>query len=90
MGGDENPCPPASGRVELTWKTVHGIRKRYGFMIWVVRTLVPYKRFQRRLVDSLGQAPVYRSRVAEVRGHLSGHTVLEDRLRYPLMARAYR
>lgn len=76
--------------VTLTWRTVHRILKRHGFMVRIVRKPVPYKRFQRRHVDSLWQADVYKFRIAGVRGHIYVHTVLDDRSRYLVMARAYR
>jgi putative transposase len=76
--------------VELSWRTVHRVLKRHGFMVRVVRKPVPYKRFQRRLVDSLWQVDVYKFRIAGVRGHIYVHTVLDDRSRYLVMARAYR
>jgi transposase InsO family protein len=59
-------------------------------MVRVVQKPVPYKRFQRRHVDSLWQADVYKFRIAGVRGHVYVHTVLDDRSRYIVMARAYR
>jgi transposase InsO family protein len=59
-------------------------------MVRVVRKPVPFKRFQRRLVDSLWQADVYKFRIAGVRGHVYVHTILDDRSRYLVMARAYR
>ncbi len=59
-------------------------------MVRVVRRPVPFKRFQRRLVDSLWQAAVYKFRIARVRGHVCLYTILEDRSRYLAVARAYR
>jgi transposase InsO family protein len=58
-------------------------------MVRVVRKPVPFKRFQRRHVDSLWQADVYQFRIARVRGHVYVHTILDDRSRYLVMARAY-
>lgn len=75
--------------VELSWRTVHRIPKRNGFMVRIVRKPVPYKRFQRRHVDSLWQADVYKFRIAGVRGKVYVHTILDDRSRYLVMARAY-
>jgi hypothetical protein len=54
--------------VELSWRTVHRVLKRHGFMVRVVRKPVPCKRFQRRLVDSLWQADVYKFRIAGFEG----------------------
>ena len=51
---------------------------------------MPFKRFQRRHVDSLWQADVYKFRIAGVRGHVYVHTILDDRSRFLVMARAYR
>jgi putative transposase len=76
--------------VRVSWRTVHRVLKRHGFMDRVVRKPVPFKRFQRRLVDSLGQVDVYKFRIAGVRGHVYLHTILDDRSRYLVMARAYR
>jgi putative transposase len=76
--------------VQLSWRTVHRVLKRHGFMVRVVRKPLPFKRFQRRLVDSLWQVDVYKFRIAGVRGHVYLHTVLDDRSRYLVMARAYR
>jgi putative transposase len=76
--------------VSMSWRTVHRILKRHGFMVRVVRKPVPFKRFQRRCVDSLWQADVYKFRIAGVRGHVYLHTLLDDRSRYLVMARAYR
>lgn len=75
--------------VQLSWKTVHRILKRHGFMVRVVRKPLPFKRFQRRHVDSLWQVDVYKFRIAGVRGHTYVHTILDDRSRYLVMARAY-
>jgi putative transposase len=76
--------------VRLSWRTVHRVLKRHGFMVRVVRKPIPFKRFQRRLVDSLWQADVYKFRIAGVRGHVYLHTILDDRSRFLVMARAYR
>ena len=75
--------------VQLSWRTVHRILKRHGFMVRVVRKPLPFKRFQRRHVDSLWQVDVYKFRIAGVRGHVYVHTVLDDRSRYLVNARAY-
>jgi transposase InsO family protein len=75
--------------VEVSWRTVHRILKRHGFMVRVVRKPLPFKRFQRRHVDSRWPADVYKFRIAGVRGHVYVHTVLDDRSRYLVMARAY-
>ena len=76
--------------VAISSSTVHRILKRHGFMVRIVRKPVPFKRFQRRHVDSLWQADVYKFRIAGVRGHVYLHTILDDRSRYLVMARAYR
>lgn len=76
--------------VQVSWVTVHRVLKRHGFMVRVVRKPKPFKRFQRRHVDSLWQVDVYKFRIAGVRGHTYVHTILDDRSRYLVMARAYR
>jgi hypothetical protein len=76
--------------VRVNWGTVHRILKRHGFMVRVVRKPLPFKRFQRRYVDSLWQADVYEFRIAGGKGKVYVHTVLDDRSRYLVMARAYR
>lgn len=75
--------------VEVSWRTVHRILKRHGFMVRVVRGPLPFKRFPSRQVDSLWQADVDTFRIAGVRGHVYVHTILDDRSRYLVMARAY-
>ena len=75
--------------VQVSAITVHRLLKRPGFMVRVVRKPVPFKRFQRRHVDSLWQVDVYKFRIAGVRGHVYVHTVLDDRSRYLVMGRAY-
>jgi transposase InsO family protein len=73
----------------LSWRTVHRVLKRHGFMVRVVKKPKPFKRFQRRYVDSLWQADVYEFRIAGT-GKVYVHTALDDRSRYLVMARAYR
>ncbi len=75
--------------VHVSGTTVHRVLKRHGFMIRRVQKPTPFKRFQRRHVDSLWQVDVYKFRIAGVRGHVYVHTVLDDRSRYLVMARAY-
>jgi putative transposase len=75
--------------VQVSWVTVHRVLKRHGFMVRSVKKPTPFKRFQRRHVDSLWQVDVYKFRIAGVRGHVYVHTVLDDRSRYLVMARAY-
>jgi putative transposase len=58
-------------------------------MVRRVQKPTPFKRFQRRHVDSLWQGDVYKFRITGVRGHVYVHTVLDDRSRYLVMARAY-
>ena len=73
----------------MSWVTVHRVLKRHGFMVRRVQKPKPFKRFQRHHVDSLWQVDVYKFRIAGVRGHVYVHTVLDDRSRYLVMARAY-
>jgi transposase InsO family protein len=70
--------------------TVHRLLKRHGFLVRIVKNPKPFKRFQRRLVDSLWLADVYEFRIAGVRGRVYVHTILDDRSRFLVMARAYR
>ena len=74
----------------MSWVTVHRLLKRHGLMVRRVTKPTPFQRFQRRSVDSLWQVDVYKFRIAGVRGHVYVHTVLDDRSRYLVMARAYR
>jgi transposase InsO family protein len=70
--------------------TVHRLLKRPGFWVRIVKKPKPFKRFQRRYVDSLWPADVYEFRIAGVRGKVFVHTVLDDRSRFLVMAQAYR
>ena len=76
--------------VRVSWRTVHRVLKRHGFMVRVVQKPKPFKRFQRKHVDSLWQMDVYEFRIAGVRGKVYVHTILDDRSRFLVMARAYR
>ena len=73
----------------FSWMTVHRHLKRHGFMVRIVRKPKPSKRFQRYHVDSLWQMDVYEFRIAGV-GKVYVVTILDDRSRYLVMARAYR
>ncbi len=61
---------------------------RHGFMVRVVKKPTPFKRFQRRLVDFLWQMDTYSFRIAGVVGKVYVVTILDDRSRYLVMARA--
>jgi putative transposase len=74
----------------VSWRTVHRVLKRHGFMVRVVKKPKSFKRFQRHHVDSLWQIDVYEFRIAGVRGKIYVHTILDDRSRFLVMARAYR
>ncbi len=74
----------------MSWVTVHRVLKRHGFMVRPVKKPTPFKRFQRRHVDSLWQMDVYEFRITGVRGKVYVHTILDDRSRFLVMARAYR
>lgn len=76
--------------VRVSWRTVHRLLKRHGFMVRVVKKPMPFKRFQRHHVDSLWQVDVYEFRIAGVRGKVYVHTVLNDCSRFLVMARGYR
>lgn len=76
--------------VQVSWSTVHRVLKRHGFMLRVVKKPKAFKRFQRRHVDSLWQMDVYGFRIAGVSGKVYVHTILDDRSRFLVMARAYR
>lgn len=69
--------------------TVHRLLKRHGFMVRIVQKPKPFKRFQRRYADSLWQVDVYEFRIAGVRGKIYVHTIVDDRSRFLVMARAY-
>ena len=75
--------------VKVSWITVHRTLKRHGFMVRRVRKPEVIKRFQRKHVDSLWQADVYDFRIKGVKGKVYVHTILDDRSRFLVMARAY-
>ena len=75
--------------VEVHWTTVHRVLKRNGLMVRVRRKPKPYRRFQRHHVDSLWQMDAYEFRIHGV-GKVYVFTILDDRSRYLVMARAYR
>jgi putative transposase len=75
--------------VRVSWSTVHRVLKRHGFMVRVVKKPKPFKRFQRYHVDSLWQMDTYSFRIAGVKGKVYVVTILDDRSRYLVMARAY-
>ncbi len=56
--------------IRVSWMTVHRVLTRLGLMVPVVRKPLPFKRFQRRLVDSLWQIDIH------------VHTILDDRSRF--------
>ena len=76
--------------VRVSWRTVHRVLQRHGFMVRVVKKPKPFKRFQRHHVDSLWQMDTYSFRIAGVVGKVYVVTILDDRSRYLVMARAYR
>jgi len=76
--------------VQVSSSTVHRLLKRHGFLDRIVKKPKPFKRFQRRHVDSLWQVDVYEFRIAGVKGKVYVHTILDDRSRFLVMARAYR
>lgn len=76
--------------VRVSSSTVHRLLKRHGFLVRIVKKPKPFKRFQRHHVDSLWQVDVYEFRIAGVRGKVYVHTILDDRSRFLVMARAYR
>jgi putative transposase len=75
---------------QVSSSTVHRLLRKHGFMVRVVQKPQPFKRFQRRHVDSLWQVDVYEFRIAGVKGKIYVHTILDDRSRFLVMARAYR
>lgn len=75
--------------VKIDWRTVHRVLVRNGLMVRVRKKPKPYRRFQRHHVDSLWQNNVYEFRIAGV-GKVYVVTILDDRSRYLVMARAYR
>lgn len=74
--------------VRVSWITVHRAPKRPGFMVWAVRKSKAFRRFRRRQVVSLGQADVHEFRIVGPPGKVYGHTILDDRSRWLVMARA--
>ena len=76
--------------VQVNWRTVHRVLQRHGFMVRVVKKPTPFKRFQRRLVDSLWQMDTYSFRIASVIVKVYVDTILDDHSRYLVTARAYR
>ena len=50
--------------VRVSWRTVHRLLKRHGFMVRIVKKPQSFKRFQRRHVDSLWQVDAYKFRIA--------------------------
>ena len=74
--------------VVVHWTTVHRVLKRNGLMVRVRKRVKPWKRFQRHHVDSLWQMDVYEFRIAGV-GRVYVVTILDDRSRFLVIARAY-
>ncbi len=72
----------------VSWRTVHRVLKRNGLMVRVRKKLKPYRRFQRHHVDSLWQVDVYEFRIHGV-GKVYVVTIVDDRSRYLVMAKAY-
>jgi len=73
----------------FSWMTVHRHLRRHGFMVRIVRKPKPSKRFQRYHVDSLWQMDVYEFRIAGA-GKVYVITILDDRSRFLVTARAYK
>ena len=65
----------------MSWVTVHRVLEPHGFKVRRVTKPKPFKRFQRRHVDSLWQVDVYEFRIAGVRGKEYVYEILDDRLR---------
>lgn len=76
--------------VRVSSSPVHRLLKRHGFLVRIVKKPKPFKRFQRRHVDSLWQVDVCEFRIARVPGKIYVHTILDDRSRFLVMAGAYR
>jgi transposase InsO family protein len=75
--------------VRVSASTVHRLLKKHGFLVRIVKKPTPFKRFQRRYIDSLWQMDTYSFRIAGVKGKVYVVTILDDRSRYLVMARAY-
>jgi len=70
------------------WITVHRVIKRHGMLVRVKAKPQPYKRFQRRHVDSMWQGDTFQFRIKGVgKVYLTGF--LDDRSRYRVASRAY-
>ena len=74
--------------VAIHWRTVHSVLARNGLMVRVRKKPQAYRRFQRHHVDSLWQMDAYEFRIAGV-GKVYVFTVLDDRSRYLVVAKAY-
>jgi putative transposase len=75
--------------VHVSASTVHRLLKRHGFLLRIVKKPASFKRFQRRYPDSLWQMDTDSFRIAGVKGKVYVVTILDDRSRYLVMARAY-
>lgn len=70
------------------WKTVHNVIKRHRMLVRVKPKPQPYKRFQRRHVDSMWQGDTFQFRISGVgKVYVTGFT--DDRSRYRVVSRAY-
>ena len=70
------------------WRTVHRVIKRYGMLVRIKPKPQPYKRFQRRHVDSMWQGDTFQFRIKGVgKVYLTGFT--DDRSRYRVASGAY-
>ena len=78
----------ARAGVGIDWRTVHRVLVRNGLMVRVRKKRETYRRFQRHRVDSLWQMDAYEFRIHGV-GKVYVFTILDDRSRYLVMARAY-
>ncbi len=70
------------------WTTIHRVIKRHGLLVRIKPKPQPYKRFQRRYVDSLWQGDTFHFRISGVgKVYVTGFT--DDRSRYRIVSKAY-
>jgi len=71
-----------------SWRTVHRIIKKHGLLVKIKAKPQPYKRFQRRHVDSLWQGDTFEFRIKDVgKVYATGYT--DDCSRYRVVSKAY-
>lgn len=70
------------------WKTVHNVIKRHGMLVRIKPKPQPYRRFQRKHVDSLWQGDTFQFRISGAgKVYVTGFT--DDCSRYRVVSKAY-